>query len=185
MICDNSIIDVIKSAWHQKSDLLTQIVTRTSLFRSKTKFLKQADAVVAPSKRVISSPSHLRYPIDPPTPTNESPPYSAIATRSPTRADTPPVNPLTRVKTAESTTMRMLRSPMSDGSRFVEEEDGDETLIEETEDQHKMKGAMKGFLGKFKSKAQVLSKLDLGSYGSTEEVRSCVMFSLELMKTNS
>jgi hypothetical protein len=64
--------DIRSYAWSQTGDLLSQIIKKTSVFRSK-KGLRQlatssTDVIRTNTKNLASSPSRLRYHVEPPTP---------------------------------------------------------------------------------------------------------------------
>jgi hypothetical protein len=194
----NLLPDIRTAAWQQKGHLIKQIFTQSSLFKDKKRIKPGKDT---PHERptishpIAISPSRLRYTVDPPTPQEDTPPLFRPATRTDapsssttlvrsrsnrsqseaisTLSSTPP-----RKRIGEMNGAIVYGSPETDTSRFVEDDMGgedDDTLIEgspEHEHGGKMKGAMKGFLGKLRHRQHHLSRHENGSTDEVSRVNS-------------
>ncbi|ORY31449.1 golgi-body localization protein domain-domain-containing protein [Naematelia encephala] len=139
--------DFRSAIWSQTGDLLSQVIKKTSIFRSK-KALRQVAALSSdfPLKREKSdfSPSvhsNLRSSVEPPSTSDES--GSSILGRSLTRSDSP-LNPLSRIISSRG---RISPSPTSSG--YTLNDDSDEEK-EESDHEGAVGKAVKGLLGKLK-----------------------------------
>ena len=157
--------DIRSYAWSQTGDLLSQIIKKTSVFRSK-KNLKQLAGLNTsdsspPQNRV---PSRLRYTVEPATPLEEEAQNIVALARAISRSD--PTSPISRAvsRNIDPNGPSVLGVSMSDA---VIPANGDEEEAEHED--HSMKGAVKGFLGKLRPKHH--SRHDSFSpHGSTEDV---------------